>query len=62
MFKFVLTNISIQFLDPWNWAKSVGNSWRTTNDIADNWDSFIRVLDNNIGLSFAAGPGGIKVK
>jgi len=45
-------------LDPWNWAKPVGNSWRTTNDIGDSWDSFIRVLDNNIGLAYAAAPGG----
>jgi len=43
---------------PWEWANKVGNSWRTTNDIADNWDSFIRVLDGNIGLSPYAGPGG----
>lgn len=44
--------------DPWLWAQDVGNSWRTDNDIADNWDSFIRVLDDNIGLSPFAGPGG----
>jgi len=43
---------------PWDWANDVGNSWRTTNDIGDNWESFLRVLDNNIGLSYAAGPGG----
>jgi len=43
---------------PWNWANAVGNSWRTTNDISDDWNSFIRVLDNNIGLSPYAGPGG----
>lgn len=24
--------------DPATWAASVGNSWRTTGDIADNWD------------------------
>ena len=25
------------------WAYSVGNSWRTTGDIQDNWDRYIRV-------------------
>lgn len=24
--------------DPATWAKSVGNSWRTTGDIQDKWD------------------------
>jgi len=24
--------------DPATWAKSVGNSWRTTGDIKDNWN------------------------
>lgn len=24
--------------DPATWAKSIGNSWRTTGDISDNWD------------------------
>jgi len=24
--------------DPATWAKSVGNSWRTTGDIEDQWD------------------------
>jgi len=44
--------------DPWLWAQDVGNSWRTDNDISDDWDSFIRVLDDNIALSPYAGPGG----
>ena len=25
--------------DPATWAKSVGNSWRTTGDIEDNWNT-----------------------
>ena len=24
--------------DPANWAHSIGNSWRTTGDIEDNWN------------------------
>jgi len=43
--------------DPWLWASSVGNSWRTDEDISDGFDSVIRVLDNQIGLSIYAGPG-----
>ena len=27
--------------NPALWAPSVGNSWRTTSDIQDNWDSMI---------------------
>jgi len=42
----------------WEWGQPIGNCWRTTNDISDDWNSFIRVLDNNIGLSPYAGPGG----
>ncbi len=25
--------------DPATWAASIGNSWRTTGDIQDNWES-----------------------
>ncbi|KAK9799718.1 hypothetical protein WJX73_003682 [Symbiochloris irregularis] len=35
----------------------VGNSWRTTADIAPNWDAMLRCLDNTVGLSRFAGPG-----
>ncbi|KAK9811915.1 hypothetical protein WJX72_012363 [[Myrmecia] bisecta] len=44
--------------DPWLWAPKVGNSWRTTGDIANNWDAMLRCLDNTVGLSRFAGPGG----
>jgi hypothetical protein len=27
------------------WPPSVGNSWRTTNDIQDNWASMINNID-----------------
>ena len=29
------------------WGKEVGNSWRTTGDIKDNWDSMINIIDIN---------------
>lgn len=35
---------------PWTWAQDVGNSWRTTGDISDNWDSFTKILDENVDL------------
>lgn len=35
---------------PWTWAQEVGNSWRTTGDISDNWDSFTKILDENADL------------
>lgn len=30
---------------PATWASPVGNSWRTTGDIFDNWKSFVSILD-----------------
>ena len=30
--------------DPATWAPKVGNSWRTTQDIHDNWDMMISKL------------------
>lgn len=43
---------------PWTWARGVGHLWRTTGDIADNWRSFTRLLDLQVGLEKYAGPGG----
>ncbi|KAH0465373.1 hypothetical protein IEQ34_005476 [Dendrobium chrysotoxum] len=44
--------------DPATWAGSVGNSWRTTGDIEDSWDSMTSRADlNDIWASYA-GPGG----
>eukprot|EP01114_Cavostelium_apophysatum_P003219 TRINITY_DN129_c0_g3_i2.p1 TRINITY_DN129_c0_g3~~TRINITY_DN129_c0_g3_i2.p1 ORF type:complete len:401 (+),score=44.94 TRINITY_DN129_c0_g3_i2:79-1281(+) len=43
---------------PWTWAQDIGNSWRTDSDIGYGFDSTIRALDNQIGLSPYAGPGG----
>ena len=39
------------------WGADVGNSWRTTGDIADNWLSFIGILDQQQGLEVYAKPG-----
>ena len=43
---------------PWEWARGVGHLWRTTGDIRDTWDSFVRLLDLQAGLEKYAGPGG----
>jgi len=44
--------------DPATWAPLVGNSWRTTGDISDNWNSVMSNLDqNNLVWQYAA-PGG----
>lgn len=46
------------FDEPAQWAGALSNSWRTTGDIKDNWDSFIEILDLQVGLEIYAGPGG----
>lgn len=43
---------------PWEWAPGVGHLWRTTGDIADRWNSFIRILDASSTHARDAGPGG----
>ena len=40
------------------WGKDVGNSWRTTKDIRDNWKSMTRIIDINNKWYKYAGPGG----
>ena len=40
------------------WGRDVGNSWRTTKDIKDNWKSMIRIIDINNKWYKYAGPGG----
>jgi alpha-galactosidase len=50
---------------PWQWAKDVGNLWRTTGDIQDCWDckrdwggmGVVHILDLQDGLESHAGPG-----
>jgi alpha-galactosidase len=43
---------------PWTWARGVAHLWRTTGDISDRWSSFVRLLDQQVGLEKYAGPGG----
>lgn len=55
---------------PWLWGKGIGNLWRTTGDIKDQWDGKIKwpggdccaygmlaILDQQNGLESYAGPG-----
>jgi alpha-galactosidase len=42
---------------PWLWAKDVGNSWRTTGDISDNYSSMLSIVHQNMALAQYAGPG-----
>ena len=44
--------------DPAKWASSVGNSWRTTIDIYNSWDSMVYIIDTNNKWYEYAGPGG----
>ena len=45
-------------LDVWPWAKEVGaNSWRTTGDITDTWQSIDDIGFNQNGREVVAGPG-----
>ncbi|XP_044465610.1 alpha-galactosidase-like [Mangifera indica] len=44
--------------DPATWAPEIGNSWRTTGDIQDNWDSMTSLADQNDKWASYAGPGG----
>ncbi|KAF8009637.1 hypothetical protein BT93_J0599 [Corymbia citriodora subsp. variegata] len=45
-------------LHPALWGAKLGNSWRTTNDIADTWDSMMSRADLNEPYAEYAGPGG----
>ncbi|CAI0472756.1 unnamed protein product [Linum tenue] len=44
--------------DPATWGPGVGNSWRTTGDIADNWERMTKRADKNDKWASYAGPGG----
>ena len=52
--------------NPWEWAKDVGNMWRTTGDIGDCFDctnlngyqtGWVILLESNVNLAPYAGPG-----
>lgn len=40
------------------WAPGIANSWRTTGDIADNWNVMTSLADQNDQWASYAGPGG----
>lgn len=42
---------------PWLWGPSIGNSWRTTGDISNNWNSMVNNLESNAAHASYAGPG-----
>ena len=42
---------------PGEWVMDVGNLWRTTGDIWDNWASVVSIIDINANLYPYAGPG-----
>ncbi|MGD8497025.1 MAG: alpha-galactosidase, partial [Gemmatimonadales bacterium] len=42
---------------PWEWAPALGNSWRTTGDIYDSWQSMTDILDQQVGLARFASRG-----
>ena len=42
----------------WEWAAPIGNSWRTTFDIHNHWNAFLKNLELQVGLQRYAGPGG----
>jgi alpha-galactosidase len=44
--------------DTASWAPKIGNSWRTTGDISDNWKSMKQNFDFNLKDRYASGPGG----
>eukprot|EP00250_Pteridium_aquilinum_P034002 c6834_g1_i1 orf=175-1377(-) len=44
--------------NPAEWGNAVGHSWRTTDDIQDNWASMVAIADLNDQWAAYAGPGG----
>ncbi|KAL8111023.1 hypothetical protein AgCh_026691 [Apium graveolens] len=40
------------------WGPGIANSWRTTGDIVDNWNSMTTLADQNDQWASYAGPGG----
>ncbi|GAB2223300.1 hypothetical protein Droror1_Dr00017440, partial [Drosera rotundifolia] len=44
-------------MQPALWASKFGNSWRTTDDIVDNWDLMLCIADKNAVYADYAKPG-----
>ncbi|MEU9336106.1 NPCBM/NEW2 domain-containing protein [Streptomyces sp. NPDC048290] len=42
---------------PWEWAAELGQLWRTTGDISDDWGSMLAIMKRNLPLAEHAGPG-----
>lgn len=42
---------------PWEWGEGIGQLWRTTSDIRDDWSSLLWIVEANERLHGAAGPG-----
>jgi alpha-galactosidase len=42
---------------PWTWAQTVGNSWRTTGDISDSYSKMVSIFQKNLPLAPFAKPG-----
>jgi alpha-galactosidase len=42
---------------PWLWGAGVGNLWRTTGDVSDNWTSVRSIISQNALVAQYAGPG-----
>jgi alpha-galactosidase len=42
---------------PWTWGPNVGNLWRTTGDISDNWGRMLSIIHANQTHAAVAGPG-----
>ena len=42
----------------WTWGNAVGNSWRTTGDIQNNWDSIVKIGSFAGTIPSYSGPGG----
>ncbi|KAK4595371.1 hypothetical protein RGQ29_013718, partial [Quercus rubra] len=55
---FVFLSLNGGDLHPALWGFKVGNSWRTTNDISDNWNCMLSIIDLNEVYADLARPGG----
>ncbi|KJA21424.1 glycoside hydrolase family 27 protein [Hypholoma sublateritium FD-334 SS-4] len=40
--------------EPWNWARTLGQSWRTTNDTYPEWSAITSILNQNSFYSWAS--------